>query len=105
MLDYYLKFTSQEEAFSALKEAGYTQIFDGKETIKTATHEYCIDEVGTIYENGEVGFDNEGKLVIINPPTQLEGWHINIRMIRGDISENLLPFVISTPQTPYRTFA
>jgi hypothetical protein len=53
MLDYYLKFSTEEEAFQAFKEAGYTfQDEEGKEFVISATHQVCVDLVGTIYRGG-----------------------------------------------------
>jgi hypothetical protein len=125
MLDYYLKFSSKEEAFAALKDAGYTSVHkdtqwevivvDGeeeiiaigeeeKEFIISATHEYCIDEVGTIYKGGKWEPNESGEMITIEEPVKLDGWHINIRMLSGDIAETLKDFVIDNPKTPYRIF-
>lgn len=105
MLDYYLKFSSQEEAFQALKDAGYTSVNeDEKEFIISATHDYCVDDVGVIYKGGKWEFNEQGEMVTIEEPIKLEGHHINIRILRGDIAECLRPFVIDNPSTPYRIF-
>lgn len=105
MIDYYLKFSSQEEAFAALKDAGYTSTDEeGKEFIISATHQYCVDEVGTIYSGGKWGFNEQGEIITIEEPVKLDGWHINIRILSGDISENLLDYVIKTPKKPYRIY-
>lgn len=105
MIDYYLRFTSEEEAFTALKEAGYvTKDLQGNEIIAIATHEYAVDQIGVIYRGGQWGFNENGPYTI-EEPIKLDGWHINIRMVSGDIAENLLSFVIPTPQSPYRVFA
>jgi len=51
MLDYYLKFSTEQEAFQAFQEAGYTsQDEEGREFVISATHDYCVDLVGTITE-------------------------------------------------------
>jgi hypothetical protein len=105
MLDYYLKFSSQEEAFTALKDAGYTSIDENeKEFIISATHEYCIDEVGTIYKGGKWQSNEAGEMITIEEPVKLDGFHINVRMLSGDIAENLKTFLIDNPKTPYRIF-
>jgi hypothetical protein len=105
MLDYYLKFSSQEEAFTALKDAGYTSTGEeGKEFIISATHQYCVDEVGTIYKGGKSGFNEQGETVMIEEPVKLDGYHINIRILSGDIANNLRKFVIDNPNTSYRIF-
>jgi hypothetical protein len=105
MIDYYLKFTTEEEAFQAFKEAGYTsQDEEGKEFIISATHQYCVDEVGTIYKGGKWEPNESGEIVLIEEPVRLDGWHINVRILSGDIAENLKDFVIDNPKTPYRIF-
>ena len=117
MIDYYLKFSSKEEALSALKVAGYTmpkeQIYeiDGNLTayqdediIISATHQYCVDEVGTIYKGGKWEPNEAGEMITIEEPVKLDGWHINVRILSGDIAENLKDFVIDNPKTPYRIF-
>lgn len=105
MIDYYLKFSSQEEAFAALKDADYISADEeGKEFIISATHDYCVDEVGTIYKGGKWEPNESGEIVMIEEPVKLDGWHINIRILKGDIAENLREFVIDNPKTPYRIF-
>jgi hypothetical protein len=121
MIDYYLKFSTKEEAFSALKDAGYPRVNDegfgvfipagytsqdeeGNEFIVSATHDFCIDEVGIIYKGGKWEPNENGEIITIEEPVQLDGWHINIRILSGDIAETLRPYVISNPVTPYRIF-
>lgn len=104
MLDYYLKFTTEEEAFQAFKEAGYTsQDEEGKEFVISATHSYCVDLVGDIYKGGKWEYQGE-EFVTIEEPVKLDGYHANVRILSGDIAENLRPFVIDNPTTPYRIF-
>ena len=104
MLDYYLKFSTEEEAFQAFKEAGYTsQDEEGKEFVISATHDYCVDLVGSIYKGGKWEYQGE-EFVTIEEPVKLDGYHVNVRILRGDIADNLRPFVIDNPQTPYRIF-
>jgi hypothetical protein len=105
MLDYYLKFTTEEEAFQAFKEAGYTsQDEKGKEFVISATHEVCVDLVGSIYKGGKWEPNEQGGMIMIEEPVKLDGYHVNVRILRGDIADNLRPFVIDNPQTPYRIF-
>jgi hypothetical protein len=104
MLDYYLKFTTEEEAFQAFKEAGYTSTDEnGKEFVISATHSYCVDLVGDIYKGGKWEYQGE-EFVTIEEPVKLDGYHANVRILSGDIVETLRPFVIDNPTTPYRIF-
>jgi hypothetical protein len=105
MIDYYLRFSSEEEAFQALKEAGYTSIDENeKEYVISATHQYCVDVIGDIYRGGKWDINEQGEMITIEEPIKLEGYHVNVRMLSGDISENLRNFVINTPNLPYRIF-
>lgn len=105
MIDYYLKFSSQEEAFQSLKDAGYTSVNeDGKEFIISATHDYCVDDVGIIHKGGKWELNEKGEMVTIEEPVKLDGYHTNIRILRGDIAECLRSFVINNPSKPYRIF-
>lgn len=105
MIDYYLKFSSKEEAFTALKDVGYTSADEnGNEFIISATHDYCIDEVGIIYKGGKWDFNEQGEMITIEEPVKLDGYHINVRILSGDIAENLKTFVIDNPKTPHRIF-
>ena len=104
MLDYYLKFSTEEEAFQAFKEAGYTsQDEEGKEFVISATHDYCVDLVGTITKGGKWEYQGE-EFVMIEEPIVLDGYHANVRILKGDIADNLKSFVINNPKTPYRIF-
>lgn len=105
MIDYYLRFPTEADAFDTLQGAGYTAIDEnGRAFIISATHSYCIDEIGIIYKDGQWEFNENGEMITIEEPVQVDGWHVNIRILRDDISENLRPFVIDTPNTPYRIF-
>ena len=105
MLDYYLKFSTEEEAFQAFKEAGYTsQDEEGKEFVISATHQVCVDVIGTIYRGGKWDMNEQGEMISIEEPVKLDGYHANVRVLRGDIAENLRTFVIDTPNNRYRIF-
>tara|TARA_R110000868_G_scaffold28093_1_gene105735 strand:+ start:1208 stop:1528 length:321 start_codon:yes stop_codon:yes gene_type:complete len=105
MLDYYLRFSTEEEAFQAFKEAGYTsQDETGKEFVISATHQVCIDVIGTIYRGGKWDMNEQGEMITIEEPVKLDGYHANVRILSGDIAENLRTFVIDTPNNLYRIF-
>lgn len=105
MIDYYLRFTTEEEALQAFKDADYTaQNENGKEFVITATHQVCIDLIGTIYRGGKWEPTESGETITIEEPIKLEGYHANVRILSGDIAETLRPFVINKPSIPYRIF-
>lgn len=101
LTDYFLKFTSRDQArqvFSSIPEHTY----EGEIVKQTET--FAIDEVGILY-NDDAVFSN-GEIII--PPTQIEGYHYNYRVVYGNKSEiplptELGPYVV-TPETPQRTF-
>lgn len=104
MIDYYLKFPTEHHAFWAFHDAGCTsQDENGNNFIVSTTHDYCIDLIGIITEGGKWEYQGE-EFVMIEAPVTLPGYHVNMRILKGDIAENLRPFVINTPQTPYRIF-
>lgn len=106
MIDYYLRFASEEEAFQEFQKAGYTAKDENdKEYIITATHDYCVDVVGIIYKGGKWEFNEEtGERITIEEPVKLEGYHANVRILKGDIAENLLEYQIKAPKHPNRIF-
>ena len=72
---YCYKFESKEHFWElAAAEGLITTDADGNEHLITSSHDYAIDEVGTIVRGGE--WDPETGEVI-TPPTVLDGWHIN----------------------------
>jgi len=77
MTDYYLKFTSEEQAAAALE--GY---------------EGSVDVIGTIYERTG-GTDDEPTM------TAISGWHVNLR---GPESAAFQEYTVEV-NTPYRVWA
>jgi hypothetical protein len=112
--DYFLKFASKEEAlqvFSTIPDHTYTpydpetnQSHNSLE-ITTQTETFAIDVVGILYEDDGV-YDDEGNM--ITPPTQIQGYHYNYRLIYGNKPEIPLPVELEpylvTPQNPQRRF-
>lgn len=120
LTDYFLKFASKEEAlkvFSMIPEHTFVpydletnQPLDTIE-ITQQTETFAIDEVGILYNDDGVYGDPDpetGEIVVITPPTQIEGYHYNYRIIYGNKPEIPLPSELEaylvTPQTPQRTF-
>lgn len=99
---YFLRFTSKEEAEQKLTEVGYSST--NPETEKTyyhtPPHTGDIDIIGDIYNNDAV-FDEEGNL--ITPATKLDGYHLNI-ILNVELPETLNEYLVH-PELPYRVFA
>ena len=105
-MDLNLKFDSEEAAKAVLytKVATEWDNTDPENPVETAW-EYRpnftnIDTIGVMYKGGE--WDAEGN--VVTPPTELAGWHVNVRLINDESDETLLPFVV-TPVTPQRVWA
>lgn len=100
--DLYLKFTNEAQANSLL----YSDIpsaFDaeGNPTEFTKQANFMnIDVLGVLYEGGE--WDEEGN--VVTEPTQLEGWHVNIRVLPNEDATALEEFAV-VPTIPRRVWA
>jgi autonomous glycyl radical cofactor GrcA len=104
MKDYYLRFSTYEEMLDSLKLAEYTYLDENEtEKIISATHQICIDVVGEIYRGGKWEFNDTGELIVTEEPVKLGGYHVNVRVLSGDIHESLLQYVV-IPNNPYRIF-
>jgi hypothetical protein len=112
LTDYFLKFSSREEAINTfLKIPNHTYIpydINGNELPVDITPQgdyFAIDEVGAIYKNDGV-YNHDGQ--VITPPTKIDGYHCNYRIVYGDspeipISTELEPFLVN-PRKPSRVF-
>ena len=112
--DYFLKFSSKEEAlqvFSTIPEHTYTphnpetnQPLDTLE-VSSQTETFAIDEVGVLFNNDGV-YSEDGE--VITAPTQITGYHYNYRTVYGNKPEIPLPVELEpylvVPQNPQRTF-
>lgn len=99
---YFLRFTSKEEAEQKLTEVGYSSTNpETEETYyHTPPHTGDIDIIGDIYNNDAV-FDEEGNL--ITPATKLDGYHLNI-ILNVELPQELNEYLVH-PELPYRVFA
>jgi len=119
MITYYLKFSSEEEWEQSAATAGIRvnkpvlieeQTFDPDtgDVVPAVyednwswlyyTHEWAVDNIGTIYNNDGV-YSDEGE--VVTPPTPMDGWHVNFK---GTLPDGWDAYVV-TPNTPYRIFA
>lgn len=102
---YFLKFPDKQTFFQKCQEAGFTQIHPEtqEELIVEGTHDYAIDEIGTIYEGGEVSINQEtGEVTVISESIAISGWHVNYV---GILPSSFQDYVIERPNTPHRVFA
>jgi hypothetical protein len=102
-MTHYLRFQDQETWLISATAAGYrinqpVLNEDDNWVFNYYTHEWAIDDVGIIYNNDGV-YNNDGE--VITPPTQMEGWHVNII---GELPQELNQYLV-TPSNPYRVFA
>ncbi|MDF1737340.1 MAG: hypothetical protein P1U37_18780 [Minwuia sp.] len=79
MDDYYLKFTDQMAASTAMAAEGLSGKPDGT---------WDIDHVGAVWS--EQVLDDAGN--VIEESVTLPGYHINLRMLIGSLPESLEPF-------------
>lgn len=104
MTDFYLKFADENEAHSVLYriegavEADEDLGIEAVEGYEVPNYRN-IDTIGIIHEDGE--WDEEGQ--VITEPTQLDGWHVNVRLIDGEDESALEPFMVN-PATPIRVW-
>ena len=100
MIDYFLKLPTEADTLTALaafcRQDTKTTVDDetGEETVTnvgepylvTATHDYAIDVVGTIYKaTGNMLTDPEGNEYPETAP--LDGYHLNIRLLGDTMRE------------------
>jgi hypothetical protein len=106
--DYFLKFPSKQEAIQVFsKIPNHTYILDGDEetTPIQQSQNFAIDVVGILYEDDAV-YSEDG--TVITPPTEINGYHYNYRVVYGNKPEIPLPSELEpylvTPENPQRTF-
>ena len=102
--DYYLKFPDEATANSVLYRIEGAVEEDLENNIEAqpgyqVPNYTNIDILGIIYEEQEIT-DPE------NPPEPIpmDGWHVNIRLVEGEDSTSLVPYMI-TPENPRRVWA
>jgi hypothetical protein len=97
-MTYFIRFPDEPTGMAALEAAGFTGTDeDGNTTILTASHDWALDVIGAISIGGE--YDDEGE--VIEPPTLLDGWHVNLA---GELPEGWEDYVVY-PGNPVRIFA
>lgn len=93
MNDIYLKFPSEEVAKATLEAA------------PKEPHKVAIDVIGLIYKatGNTVVSETDGEETPEMQP--LDGYHVNVRIIEGELPEVFSEFVIDQPQNPVRVWA
>ncbi len=100
MQDYFLRFTDEQSSIDALTaEKAVNE--DGE--IISASHDFAIDVVGIIHKpTGKTLTTEDG--IEFPEMAPIDGWHINVRMLNGELPESLRPFAVA-PSAPARVFA
>lgn len=89
MMDYYLKFETEQQAIAALFNLIATE--DGAEPVLVQRYRNT-DVIGVLFD------EVDGELI------PLEGWHVNVRLVPGEDSQVLEPYRVQ-PTHPRRVFA
>ena len=102
MIDYYLKFASEDEAKAVLYTVTPAVLNEEGEVVteeQVKPNYMNIDVLGVLYEKQEI-VDPE------NPPepVPLDGWHVNVRLVDGEDGNALQPFAV-VPTQPRRVWA
>jgi len=122
MIDYYIKMNAEADmptvlaAFYQQDTVTETDPETGEETVTpvgepylvTATHDYAIDVVGTIYKaTGNMLTDDDGNEYPEMAP--LDGWHVNLRLVTDAMqaeADALADYVVDPePVTPARVWS
>jgi hypothetical protein len=86
MTDHYLRFPDRETMFTALNPLGMTYTDDeGTEQVSQGSHQFALNEVGEI--------------------PNLEGWHVNLRVIDHELDLSSLASYEVTPRNPFNVWA
>ena len=106
MIDYYLKFASEEEAKEVLFGNGLLLEYTNDEvTYLSASPIASIDYVGIIFKpTGKILKDKEG---LEYPEMKaLDGYHVNLRLteLPETLPDALAPYIVE-PTTPSRVWA
>ena len=94
----FFRFPDEATGIAALEAAGLIATDeDGAQRFITASHQHCLDVIGTIQRGGE--WDDEGS--VITEPTVLDGWHVNYR---GELPDGWDAYTV-WPEQPVRVWA
>jgi hypothetical protein len=96
----FLKFPDEQTGKDLLTQAGFTR--DDPEfgfQYITATHDYALDVVGTVYRQVA---NTDPNATIPYDFFAVDGWHVNYI---GTLPDILVPYQIPTPNVPFRIFA
>lgn len=102
----FFRFTDEAAWLTAARAAGFmTTVTDEEgvesEVLQAYTANHAIDVIGTLYnDDGVYDEDENGDLVVVTPPTELPGWHINFL---GDTPEDWKEYEVK-PDPPKRVF-
>jgi hypothetical protein len=103
MQDLYLRFSDEPTANELLATSVPTE-FDAEGNAINWDEKpnfLNIDVLGTLY-NDDAVLDFVGN--VVTPPTQMEGWHVNVRVMPGEDASALEPYAV-IPSQPRRVWA
>ena len=97
----YLRFPDEAAWREAAEEAGILTQVEGQDRWMFYTRDWAVDVIGPIFEGGEwdpVTGDE------ITPPTQVPGYHVNVKWLKEVPATRAVAATITKPVTPYRIF-
>ena len=97
----YLRFENEAAWREAAIEAGILTQVDGQDQWMFYTQDWAVDVIGSIFEGGEVD-PKTGKQTVA--PTQVPGFHVNVKWLKEVPATRAVAATITKPATPYRIF-
>lgn len=104
-IDYFLKFDNEQHANQLLSNAEIIREVEVEDELfsMVPTEGVTIHTVGVIRKGGE--WDSDGN--VITAPTELEGWHVNLRLafeLSEEQQDVLKDAIVPTPSHPVAVF-
>ena len=102
----FLRFDDEAEWREAAEEAGILTLIEDEEGNQQErwmfyTHDWAVDVIGPIFEGGEWDPETGEELVA---PTQIPGYHVNVKWLTEVPATRAVAATISKPATPHRIF-
>ena len=97
----YLRFPDEASWREAAEEAGILTQVDGEDQWMFYTHDWAVDVIGPIFEGGEWNPETGEQIVA---PTQIPGYHVNVKWLKEVPATRAVAATITKPNTPHRIF-